>query len=167
MPETGEMDPDSCQAHACTAAVVEVDDETGVVEVLELYNAYEIGRALNPAMATQQVEGGAWMGVSHALFETTEPYYPSRDHGPRDFAEYLMPGPADIPVQHSLFLERPAGNGPYGAKGIGEMTANAPIPAIANADLRRLRRTPGRRCRSPPNASCAGWTPCAERLKTH
>ncbi|MGS2642046.1 xanthine dehydrogenase family protein molybdopterin-binding subunit [Streptosporangium sp. G12] len=133
VPETGEMDPDSCQAHACTVAVVEVDDETGVVEVLELYNAYEIGRALNPAMATQQVEGGAWMGMSHALFETTEPYYPRRDHGPRDFADYLMPGPADIPVQHSLFLERPAGNGPYGAKGIGEMTANAPIPAIANA----------------------------------
>lgn len=133
VPETGEMDPDSCQAHACTAAVVEVDDETGVVEVVELYNVYEVGRALNPAMATQQVEGGAWMGVSHALFETTEPYYPLRDHGPRDFAGYLMPGPADIPVQHSLFLERPAANGPYGAKGIGEMTANAPIPAIANA----------------------------------
>lgn len=133
VPETGEMDPDSCQAHACTVAEVEVDDETGVVEVLELYNAYEIGRALNPAMATQQVEGGAWMGVSHALFEATEPYYPSRDHGPTDFTSYLMPGPADIPVQHSQILERPAGNGPFGGKGIGEMTANAPIPAVANA----------------------------------
>ncbi len=133
VPETGEMDPDSCQAHACTVAVVEVDDETGVVEVLELHNAYEVGRAINPAMASQQVEGGAWMGMSHALFETTEPYYPDRDHGPTDFSEYLMPGPADIPALHSAFLERPAGNGPYGAKGIGEMTANAPIPAIANA----------------------------------
>ncbi|ASR36013.1 aldehyde oxidase [Prauserella marina] len=133
VPETGEMDPDSCQAHACTVAVVGVDDETGVVEVLEMYNTYEVGRALNPALATQQVEGGAWMGISHALFETTEPYYPSRAHGPRDFAEYLMPGAADIPVQHSVFLERPSDNGPFGAKGIGEMTANAPIPAIANA----------------------------------
>ncbi|MFI7708247.1 xanthine dehydrogenase family protein molybdopterin-binding subunit [Nonomuraea sp. NPDC049480] len=134
VPETGEMDPDSCQAHACTVAEVEVDDETGVIEVLRLYNTYEIGRALNPAMATQQVEGGAWMGLSHALFESTEPYYPgSREHGPVDFTEYLMPGPADIPEQTSVFLERPAGNGPFGAKGIGEMTANAPIPAIANA----------------------------------
>ena len=132
-PETGAMDPDSCQAHACTVAVVEVDDETGVVEVLELHNAYEIGRALNPATVTQQVEGGAWMGMSHALFETTEPYYPARDHGAHDFAGYLMPGPADIPRQHSTILERPAGNGPFGAKGIGEMTANSPIPAIANA----------------------------------
>jgi CO/xanthine dehydrogenase Mo-binding subunit len=127
------MDPDSCHAHACTVATVEVDDETGVVEVLEMHNAYEIGRALNPATAAQQVEGGAWMGISHALFETTEPYYPVRDHGPQDYSEYLMPTAADIPVQHSAILERPAGNGPFGAKGIGEMTANAPIPAIANA----------------------------------
>lgn len=133
-PETGAMDPDSCQAHACTVADVEVDDETGVVEVLSLHNTYEIGRALNPAMATQQVEGGAWMGVSHALFESTEPYYPhSREHGPVDFSAYLMPGPADSPVQTSVLLERPADNGPFGAKGIGEMTANAPIPAVANA----------------------------------
>ena len=58
-----------------------------------MYNVYEVGRALNPAMATQQIEGGAWMGISHALFESTEPYYPDRDHGPQDFSEYLMPGP--------------------------------------------------------------------------
>lgn len=132
-PETGAMDPDSCQAHACTVAEVEVDDETGVVEVLTLHNVYEVGRVINPAMATQQVEGGSWMGVSHALFETTEPYYPDRGHGPEDFSTYLMPGPADTPEISSVFLERPADNGPFGAKGIGEMTANAPIPAIANA----------------------------------
>jgi CO/xanthine dehydrogenase Mo-binding subunit len=133
VPETGEMNPDSCQAHACTVAEVEVDDETGIVDVLAMYNVYEVGRAINPAMATQQIEGGAWMGVSHALFEATEPYYPARDHGPRDFEEYLMPGPADNCVMQSEIIERPADNGPFGAKGIGEMTANAPIPAIANA----------------------------------
>ncbi len=133
VPETGEMDPDSCQAHACTVAEVEVDDETGVVEVLAMYNVYEVGRALNPAMATQQIEGGAWMGISHALFEATEPYYPDRAHGPTDFSEYRMPGPADNATMQSVIIERPADNGPYGAKGIGEMTANAPIPAIANA----------------------------------
>ncbi|MDG4825324.1 molybdopterin-dependent oxidoreductase [Asanoa sp. WMMD1127] len=134
VPETGEMDPDSCQAHACTVAEVEVDDETGVVTVLRLWNTYEIGRALNPAMVAQQVEGGAWMGVSHAVFESTEPYYPaSRAHGPVDFSEYLMPGPGESPAQTSVILERPSANGPFGAKGIGEMTANAPIPAIANA----------------------------------
>jgi CO/xanthine dehydrogenase Mo-binding subunit len=98
-----------------------------------MYNVYEVGRALNPAMATQQIEGGAWMGMSHALFEATEPYYPDRAHGPENFSEYLMPGPADIAEMQSVILERPAESGPFGAKGIGEMTANAPIPAIANA----------------------------------
>jgi CO/xanthine dehydrogenase Mo-binding subunit len=133
VPETGEMNPDSCQAHACTVAEVEVDDETGEVAVLKLTNAYEIGRAMNPALAHQQIVGGAWMGMSHALYETTEPYYPDRAHGPLDFSEYLMPGPGDIAVMESAIIERPAPSGPYGAKGIGEMTANSPIAAIANA----------------------------------
>jgi CO/xanthine dehydrogenase Mo-binding subunit len=133
VPETGEMNPDSCQAHACTVAEVQVDDETGVVDVLAMYNVYEVGRAINPAMATQQIEGGAWMGVSHALYESTEPYYPAREHGPVDFEDYLMPGPADNAVMQSAIIEFPAASGPFGAKGIGEMTANAPIPAIANA----------------------------------
>ncbi len=88
VPETGEMDPDSCQAHACTIADVEVDDETGIVRVLKLFNVYELGRAINPALVRQQIEGGAWMGMSHALYETAEPYYPSRDHLPAHFGEY-------------------------------------------------------------------------------
>ena len=133
MPETGEMDPDSCQAHACTVAEVEVDDETGEVRVTKLTNVYEMGRALNPAMAQQQIEGGAWMGMSHALYETTEPYYPDRSHGAHTYSEYLMPGPGDLAAMESAILERPAANGPFGGKGIGEMTANSPIPAIANA----------------------------------
>ena len=88
---------------------------------------------MNPALAHQQIVGGAWMGISHALYETTEPYYPDRGHGPTDFSQYLMPGPGDLAEMESVIIERPAANGPYGAKGIGEMTANSPIPAIANA----------------------------------
>ncbi len=132
-PETGAMDPDSCQSHACTVVDVEVDDETGIVEVLNVYSVYELGRALNPAMVHQQIAGGAWMGLSHALYETTEPYYPDRSHGPTDFGEYLMPGASDSPPVASIIIERPAANGPFGGKGIGEMTANSPIPAVANA----------------------------------
>ena len=132
-PETGKMRPATTYAHACTIAEVEVDTETGEIEVLSLKNAYEIGRALNPRMVEQQIVGGAWMGMSHALYETTEPYYPDRAHGPVDFNEYLMPGPGDLPEFESVVLERPSTDGPYGAKGVGEMTANAPIPAIANA----------------------------------
>jgi len=131
--ETGAMKPSTCYAHACTVAEVEVDDETGEVRVLSIKNVFEIGRALNPKMVEQQLIGGSWMGMSHALYETTEPYYPVRDHGARDFNEYLMPGPGDIAETEIVVLERPSGDGPFGAKGPGEMCANPQIPAIANA----------------------------------
>jgi len=132
-PETGKMDPDSASAHACTVAEVEVDDATGEVVVTGLWSAYEVGRAINTAMVRQQIVGGAWMGVSHALYETTEPYYPERRLGPTSFSSYVMPGPGDMVPIESVVIEHPADNGPYGAKGVGEMTANSPIPAIANA----------------------------------
>jgi CO/xanthine dehydrogenase Mo-binding subunit len=132
-PETGAMDPDSTEAHACTVAEVEVDTETGQVAVLSIRSAYEVGRQVNPALVRGQITGGAWMGMSHALYETTEPYYPRTDHSPKDFAEYLMPGPREVPEIDSVILEMPSSNGPYGVKGVGEMTANSPIPAIVNA----------------------------------
>lgn len=132
-PETGSMTPVTCYAHACTVVEVEVDDETGVVTVLSIKSAYEIGRGINPKMVEQQLVGGAWMGISHALYETTEPYYPDRAHMPRDFTGYPMPGPGDICEIDLVILERPAKDGPYGAKGCGEMCATPPIPAIANA----------------------------------
>jgi CO/xanthine dehydrogenase Mo-binding subunit len=127
------MDPDSTQAYACTVAEVEVDTETGIVRVVSIRSAYEVGRMVNPALVQGQIHGGAWMGMSHALYETTEPYYPSPAHSPKDFAGYLMPGPAENPVVESVVLEVPSANGPYGVKGVGEMTANSPIPAIVNA----------------------------------
>jgi len=132
-PETGEMTPVSCYAHAALVVDVEVDDETGVVTVTEINSAYEVGRALNPKLVEQQIVGGAWMGVSHALYETTEPYYPARDHGPVDFNTYLMPGPGEIVPHNIAVLERPAEDAPYGGKGPGEMCANPVLPAIANA----------------------------------
>ena len=141
VPETGEMDPDSCQAHACTVADVEVDDETGVVEVLAMHNVYEVGRAINPAMAKQQIEGGAWMGVSHALFEATEPYYPARDHGPRDFEEYLMPGPADNAVMESRDHRAPGRQRPVRRQGHRRDDRQRADPGDRQRDLRRLRGT--------------------------
>ncbi len=132
-PETGEMSPVSCYAHACLVADLEVDDETGDVKMLKMTSAYELGRALNPKMVEQQLVGGAWMVLSHALFETPEPYYPNRDHSPRDFNEYLMPGPGDICPHDIAVLERPAPDAPFGGKGPGEMCANPVLPAVANA----------------------------------
>jgi CO/xanthine dehydrogenase Mo-binding subunit len=132
-PETGEMTPVSCFAHAALVVEVEVDDETGEVSVVGINSAYEVGRALNPRLVEQQLVGGAWMGMSHALWETTEPYYPSRAHGPVDFNTYTMPGPGDIAPHNIAILERPAPDGPYGGKGPGEMCANPVLPAVANA----------------------------------
>jgi CO/xanthine dehydrogenase Mo-binding subunit len=127
------MTPVSCFAHAAMIVDVEVDDETGEVAVIEMNSAYELGRALNPKLVEQQLVGGAWMGMSHALWETTEPYYPDRSHGPVDFNSYVMPGPGNIAQHNIAVLERPAPDGPFGGKGPGEMCANPVLPAVANA----------------------------------
>ena len=131
--ETGEMTPVTCFAHAALVVDLEVDDETGEVTVTHIHSAYEVGRALNPKMVEQQLIGGAWMGVSHALYETTEPYYPDRAHGPLDFNTYLMPGPGEVVPHDIAVLERPAEDAPFGGKGPGEMCANPVLPAVANA----------------------------------
>jgi CO/xanthine dehydrogenase Mo-binding subunit len=132
-PETGEMDPDSGHAHACTVAEVEVDTETGVVRVTHLVSSYEVGRAINPAMVQQQIFGGAFMGMAHALYETTAPYYPDPENAPKDWSEYILPGWGELVDMDSIILQRPLESGPCGAKGVGEMTANSPIAAIVNA----------------------------------
>ena len=132
-PETGKMDPDSTEAHACTVAEVEVDTETGEVTVLSLKSAYEIGRPINPALVEGQIRGGSVMGMAHALYESIQPYYPKIDHMPTGFGEYILPGPMELPEVESVVLEYPSADGPFGVKGLGEMTANSPIPAIANA----------------------------------
>ena len=143
---TGEMSTVTTFAHAALVVELEVDDETGVVEVTEINSAYEVGRALNPKLVEQQLIGGAWMGVSHALYETTEPYYPAREHAPVDFNHYLMPGPGEVAPHNIAILERPAEDAPYGGKGPGEMCANPVLPAIANAIYNAV----GVRCDSLP-----------------
>ena len=92
-PETGEMSPATCYAHACLVAEVEVDDETGEVAMVRMDSAYELGRALNPRLVEQQLVGGAWMGISHALFETPEPYYPDPGARPARLRRISDAGP--------------------------------------------------------------------------
>lgn len=132
-PETGAMDPDSTEAHACTVAEVEVDTETGQVTVISLRSTYEVGRQVNPKLVEGQIIGGAFMGMAHALYETVDPYYPSIDHKPHNFGDYVLPGPKELPQIEAKVLEYPSSTGPFGVKGVGEMTANSPIPAIVNA----------------------------------
>jgi CO/xanthine dehydrogenase Mo-binding subunit len=92
-----------------------------------------VGRAINPAMVQQQIFGGAFMGMAHALYETTAPYYPDPENAPKDWSEYILPGWGELVDMDSIILQRPLESGPCGAKGVGEMTANSPIAAIVNA----------------------------------
>ena len=132
-PETGELDPFCTLAWAATLAEVEVDTETGVVEVLKLVCSYDVGKAINPMLAEGQIEGGAGMGLGAALTEELNPYYPTMDMMPDNLGDYAIPTTLDIPDMESVIHECASTNGPYGAKGIGEMTANVPPPAIINA----------------------------------
>jgi CO/xanthine dehydrogenase Mo-binding subunit len=132
-PETGACDPDSTEAHATTVADVEVDTETGQVKVLKLSSAYEVGCQVNPKMVEGQIVGGAVMGMGIALMEACFPDYPALDPHPASFQDYVMMGAADVPDIESVVLEYPSVDGPYGVKGVGEMTANSPLPAIVNA----------------------------------
>jgi len=132
-PETGACDPFATLAWSATLAEVEVDTETGQVDLLRLVTSYDVGRAINPLLAEGQIQGGAAMGVGAAFSEDLHPYYPSLDFQPTNLGDYAIPTSLDVPDVESVIHECPSSHGPFGAKGIGEMTANCPAPAIVNA----------------------------------
>jgi len=132
-PETGACDPFCTLAWGAVLAEVEVDTETGEVEVLRLVCVYDVGKAINPLLVEGQIEGGAVMGMGAALMENLYPYYPSLEWAPRTLGEYVIPTAVDIPDIQEEIVECPSTGNVYGVKGIGEMTANPPGPAIVNA----------------------------------
>ena len=134
-PATGTVDspPHSAISYATCAAEVEVDDETGEVRVLGLRQCYDVGRALNPTQVEGQIEGGAIMGLGLGVLEDCYPYYPEVDHRGASFGSYLAPAMEDLPQIETILIENPSADGPFGAKGIGEMANNPQPPAIAAA----------------------------------
>jgi CO/xanthine dehydrogenase Mo-binding subunit len=132
-PDTGACDPMCSLAWAANLAEVEVDTETGEVKVLRMVSAYDVGKAINPMLTEGQIEGGAAMGLGAALSEELHPRYPGLEHQPTNLGDYAIPTTIDIPDLESVIYECPSSNGPFGAKGLGEMTANCPAPAIVNA----------------------------------
>lgn len=132
-PDTGEGEPLHNMAYGATVAEVEVDTETGQVKVLKLVSAYDCGKAINPMLVEGQIDGGAAMGLGSALMEELHPYYPTLDHYPTGFFSYMLPTAKDVPALDAVVVEMNSDSGPYGAKGIGEMTANSQAPAIINA----------------------------------
>jgi CO/xanthine dehydrogenase Mo-binding subunit len=134
-PETGRVDlpPHSAISYAACAAEVEVDDETGNVRVTRLVQCFDVGRAINPTLVEGQIEGGAVQGLGLGVLETCYPYYPSAEHRGSQFGSYLAPSMEDLPALDTVLIENPSADGPYGAKGIGEMANNPQPPAIAAA----------------------------------
>ncbi len=117
---------------ATQAAEVEVDTETGVVKVLKVAAAHDVGRAINPVGCEQQIEGSVVMGVSNTLFEAfkTEKGRILND----SLTDYKLASMLDCPETVSIIVEAvPHREGPFGAKGIGEPAASPTAPAIANA----------------------------------
>lgn len=118
-------------SYATQAALVEVDLETGAVGVLKVIAANDVGRAINPRALEGQVEGGIAMGMGNSLTEQ----YIVEDGVPWStlFARYKIPSIKHTPQIVSHLVEHPTADGPFGAKGVGEITSINTTPAIANA----------------------------------
>ena len=130
-PETGQGDAYSAFAYATQLAEVEVDTETGKVEVLRIVAATDAGKAINPANIEGQIEGGAVMGVGYAL--TEEIKHEGGYLKTKSLGEYMMPTSLDVPWIDTHIVEVPISKGPYGAKGIGEPALIPTAPAVLNA----------------------------------
>ena len=101
--------------------------------MLRLWQCYDVGTSINPTLVEGQIEGGAMQGLGLGILENCYPYYPSVEHRGGEFGSYLTPGMEDMPQIDTIIIENPSADGPYGAKGIGEMANNAQPPAIATA----------------------------------
>jgi selenium-dependent xanthine dehydrogenase len=113
------------------AIEVEVDITDGTVRVLRVIAAHDVGSTLNPTGVEGQVEGGIVMGLGFALKED----FTMREGIPQKttLTRYKIPTTRDMPEMTSINVEHPTAEGPYGAKGIGELTSIAATPAITNA----------------------------------
>ncbi len=112
-------------------AEVEVDTETGQVDVIRIVAAPDVGTAINPAGVEGQSEGGAAMGLGMALME--EQVFHQGITKNADLATYLIPTSLDVPDVETIIVESGDACGPFGAKGIGEPAMIPTAPAILNA----------------------------------
>ena len=113
------------------AAEVEVNKLTGEVRVLRVISANDVGMAVNPLGLQGQVEGGVMMGLGNAL---TEEFIVENGNVVTDrLARYRIPGIMLTPEITSIIVEHPTAEGPYGAKGVGEISSIPTTPAITNA----------------------------------
>jgi CO/xanthine dehydrogenase Mo-binding subunit len=129
---TGQGKGSSFWFYSAAGAEVEVDTETGKIRVLRVVSAVDVGKAVHPVQCGLQNEGSALAGLGTALFE--ELRYDNGQPINSSFLDYLLPSMLDHPgAFHSLLVETPHPEGPYGAKGMGEAALPPMAPAIGNA----------------------------------
>jgi len=142
--EHGQGDVHVCFAFAAERAVVEVDEELGLLRVLQIANALDVGRALNPIGLTGQIEGGTAQGLGLAVMEEIQ--LRQGVIANPSFTDYLLPTILDVPEMLSVAVEDPEPDVPYGGKGIGEsstvVATAAIVAALRDATGRELNRAP-------------------------
>ena len=132
-PETGAMPAVGAISFGCMYVEVEVDTDTGQIDVIKSAHTWEVGKAVNPLLVKAQINGGLSIGLGMAM---SEDMFPLADLSevPEKLADYFMPTFADYPeVSLVGICEVPHPNGVKGAKGFSEGSANAPGPAIMAA----------------------------------
>ena len=131
-PETGECDPNFAYGYVAEAVEIEVDIETGQVQLLEVVCANDVGKVINPQQLEGQIEGAIVQAQGYALME----YLVSREGKVLNpfLSTYLIPTALDVPpLVKSVVLEHPDPIGPWGARGMAEMPFLPLAPAIAAA----------------------------------
>ncbi|RAI37292.1 xanthine dehydrogenase family protein molybdopterin-binding subunit [Rhodoplanes serenus] len=130
----GSYRPTKSYSFAAHFVEVEVDTETGQIDVVQVVPVHEIGKVIHPVAAAGQIEGGIQQGIGHTLTEDFR--VDPQDGRPLNasFVDYKMPLAMDMPPIRTIILETaPDEGGPFGAKGVGEDPIIAIGPAIANA----------------------------------
>ncbi|OGA03958.1 MAG: hypothetical protein A2W68_06780 [Betaproteobacteria bacterium RIFCSPLOWO2_02_64_14] len=131
-PETGQGKPFNTYVYATQIAEVDVDDETGEVEVIRIAAAHDCGTAINPMLVEGQIEGGIAMGIGLALQEEILFDSQGRQINP-NLTNYIMPTSLDMPAIEVDIVDSYDPTGPFGAKGVGEPTSVPTAAAILNA----------------------------------
>ncbi len=114
------------------AAELEVDTLTGEIQVLDYVAAVDCGTSLNPALTRVQAEGGLLQGIGMALMEDVT-YNAEGRLAQNSFMQYKIPSRLDVKQIRVAFENSYEASGPFGAKSIGEVVINTPLPAIADA----------------------------------
>ncbi len=130
-PETGQGFAHVQYAFAAHRAVVDVDTELGLVKVVELTCAQDVGKAINPDAVLGQIQGGSAQGLGLAIMEEIQ-VSNGLIRNP-SFTDYLIPTILDMPPMRIDMLEYPDPNAPYGVRGVGEAPTISSGPAVAAA----------------------------------